>query len=205
MVAKATVGLVETYQASNRQFAYSFTANPKRVLTKPSVGVKNEGHDNENSDLILYVGDFLINHQPSSGISRQYMMQEMLGQGTFGQVVSCWSDELRKSVAIKIIKNQPAYYHQARVEIGLLQLLNTRCDVADEHHIVRMSDFFLYRKHLCLVFEQLDVNLFELLKRNAFRGLSLNLVQLFVRQILESLSVLRDASIIHCDLKVCTC
>jgi len=66
---------------------------------------------------------------------------------------------------------------QARVEIGLLQLLNTRCDPRDEHHIVRMLDFFLFRKHLCLVFERLDVNLFELLKRNSFRGLSLSLVQ----------------------------
>ena len=47
-----------------------------------------------------------------------------------------------------------------------------------------------------------DVNLFELLKRNSFHGLSLSLVKLFLRQLLDSLSVLRDASIIHCDLKV---
>lgn len=39
-------------------------------------------------------------------------------------------------------------------------------------------------------------------QRNAFRGLSLNLVQLFMRQILEALAVLRDVAIIHCDLKV---
>jgi hypothetical protein len=77
----------------------------------------------------------------------------------------------------QVIKNQPAYYHQARVEIGLLQFLNARCDPHDTHHIVRMIDFFLFRKHLCLVFEKLDVNLFELLKRNSFRGLSLSLVQ----------------------------
>lgn len=35
---------------------------------------------------------------------------------------------------------------QARVEIGLLQLLNSRCDPQDEHHIVRMVDYFLFRK-----------------------------------------------------------
>lgn len=46
----------------------------------------------------------------------------------------------------QVIKNQPAYYHQARVEIGILQLLNTRCDAADEHHIVRMLDFFLHKR-----------------------------------------------------------
>eukprot|EP00798_Chlamydomonas_sp_ICE-L_P017976 gene17976-24382_t len=201
LIAKATVGLVETYSSSNRQFAYSFNANPKRVLTKPSEGIKNEGYDNENSDYILYVGDSLINQQPSNGISRTYVIREMLGCGTFGQVASCWCEELQKVVAVKVIKNQPAYYHQARVEIGLLQLLNSRFDPGDNHHIVRMTDFFLFHKHLCIVFEQLDINLFELLKRNAFRGLSLNLVQLFVRQILNSLAVLRDASIIHCDLK----
>lgn len=99
---------------------------------------------------------------------------------------------------------QPAYYHQARVEIGVLQLLNGRCDPCGEHRIVRMVDYFLHRKHLCLVFEKLDGNLFELLKRNAFRGLSLQLVQLFLRQILDALEVLHDAAIIHCDLKVST-
>ena len=55
------------------------------------------------------------------------------------------------------------------MEIGLLQLLNTRCDPGDAHHIVRLVDFFLFRRHLCLVFEKLDVNLFELLRRNGFR------------------------------------
>ncbi|KAL6755195.1 kinase-like domain-containing protein, partial [Haematococcus lacustris] len=174
---------------------------PRRVLTKPAEGVRNGGYDNENSDLLLAVGDCLLNHNPGSGVSRSYCVQDMLGQGTFGQVASCWSDVLGRSVAVKVIKNQPAYYHQARVEIGLLQFLNARCDPLDCHHIVRMLDFFLHRKHLCLVFEKLDVNLFELLKRNAFRGLSLSLVQMFLRQLLDALAVLREACIIHCDLK----
>lgn len=38
-----------------------------------------------------------------------------------------------------MIKNQPAYYHQARVEVGVLQYLNTRADAGDKHHIVRMK------------------------------------------------------------------
>ena len=37
------------------------------------------------------------------------------------------------------------------------------------------------------------------------RGLSLSLVQLFLRQLLDSLVVLRDAAIIHCDIKVRVC
>lgn len=72
---------------------------------------------------------------------------------------------------------------QARVEVGVLQLLNGRADVGDGHHIVRMRDFFVFRAHLCLVFELLSVNLYELIKHNQFRGLSMNLLRLFMTQV----------------------
>lgn len=44
----------------------------------------------------------------------------MLGQGTFGQVAKCWVAELGRFVAVKVIKNQPAYYQQALVEVSIL-------------------------------------------------------------------------------------
>lgn len=40
---------------------------------------------------------------------------------------------------MQVVKNQAAYYHQARVEIGVLQYLNTRADPGDQHHIVRLK------------------------------------------------------------------
>lgn len=42
---------------------------------------------------------------------------------------------------------------------------------------------------------------FELIRQNQFRGLSLKLVRLFTKQLLDSLIVLREARVIHCDLK----
>lgn len=59
----------------------------------------------------------------------------------------------------------------------------------------------MFRRHLCLVFELLSVNLYELIKQNHFRGLSTNLIRVFMIQILDALSVLSQANIIHCDLK----
>lgn len=47
----------------------------------------------------------------------------------------------------------------------------------------------------------LSVNLYELIKQNQFRGLSTNLVRVFVSQILDALIVLQRSKIIHCDLK----
>jgi serine/threonine protein kinase len=79
--------------------------------------------------------------------------------------------------------------------------LNKSCDPNDEHHILRLRDSFIHRSHLCLVFELLSSNLYELIKQNQFQGLSTQLVKVFMAQLLDALTVLKDARLIHCDLK----
>jgi len=79
--------------------------------------------------------------------------------------------------------------------------LNTKLDKNDDHHILRLKDTFIHRQHLCLVFELLSVNLYELIKQNQFRGLSTTLVRVFAQQLLNGLSLLNKARLIHCDLK----
>lgn len=54
-----TVHLPATYRICNPSFKYESSRNPRRVLTKPSKGCKNDGYDNEDSDYILYVNDIL--------------------------------------------------------------------------------------------------------------------------------------------------
>jgi serine/threonine protein kinase len=49
----------------------------------------------------------------------------MLGQGTFGQVAKCWDAETNSYVAAKVIKNQPAFYQQAIMEVSLLSLVRS--------------------------------------------------------------------------------
>ncbi|CAN1271631.1 Dual specificity protein kinase YAK1 homolog [Linum perenne] len=197
LVARLTKDIVETYKKCNPQFKYSEDLNPKRYLTTPSTGVLNDGHDNANSDLILSVNCPLLNHETQ----RRYIVKDVLGQGTFGQVAKCWVLETNSFVAVKIIKNQPAYYQQALVEVSILTMLNKKYDPEDKHHIVRIYDYFVHHRHLCICFELLDTNLYELIKINQFRGLSLSIVQLFSKQILRGLALLKDAGIIHCDLK----
>ncbi|KAJ7522793.1 hypothetical protein O6H91_18G026700 [Diphasiastrum complanatum] len=197
LVARLTRYILETFQLCNPSFTYSETFNPKRFLTHPSIGVSNNGLDNSNFDLILSVNGVLVH--PHS--NQRYIVKDLLGQGTFGQVAKCWANEAENFVAIKVIKNQPAYYHQALVEISILNMLNKNFDPDDKHHIVRIADHFFFQGHLCIVFELLSVNLFELLKVNHYRGISLHLLRLFAKQILDALAVLRDASVIHCDLK----
>ncbi|KAM1407711.1 hypothetical protein ACFX2F_002253 [Malus domestica] len=196
-VARLTKDIVETYQICNPQFKYSEELNPKRYLTTPSSGVLNDGYDNVNSDLILTVNFVLVNLDTQ----RRYIVKDVLGHGTFGQVAKCLVPQTNSFVAVKIIKNQPAYYQQARVEVSILTTLNKKYDPEDKHHIVRIYDYFVCHRHLCICFELLDTNLYELIKINHFRGLSLTIVQLFSKQILHGLALLKDAGIIHCDLK----
>lgn len=70
-------------------------------------------------------------------------------------------------------------------------------------HVVRLKRNFMYRSHLCLVFELLSYNLYDLLRNTNFRGVSLNLTRKFAQQMCTSLLFLSQPNlgIIHCDLK----
>ena len=68
------------------------------------------------------------------------------------------------------------------MEVSVLQYLNRRGDPEDRHHLVRMLDSFVHKNHLCLAFELLSLNLYELVKHNRFKGLSLSLLRVFVTQ-----------------------
>jgi len=37
--------------------------------------------------------------------------------------------------------------------------LNKKYDPEDKHHIVRIYDYFVHQRHLCICFELLDTNL----------------------------------------------
>ncbi|KAF9884397.1 dual specificity protein kinase yak1 [Aspergillus nanangensis] len=194
-----TSHLPSTYRICNPGFNYESSRNPRRVLTKPSKGTKNDGFDNEDSDYILYVNDILGSEE--AGHKNRYLILDVLGQGTFGQVVKCQNLKTQEVVAVKVIKNKTAYFNQSMMEVSVLDLLNSRYDKNDDHHLLRLKDTFIHRQHLCLVFELLSVNLYELIKQNQFRGLSTTLVRVFAQQLLNALSLLNKAHLIHCDLK----
>lgn len=185
-------------------------------MSKPATPASNDGRDNENSDLIVYQNDIL-----RAGDDRcAYKVLGSLGSGTFGQVLrvqkvtqndshernnnddsNADKENGNKVSALKIIKNHPAYFHQAHVEIGILHMLNTRCDPTGEKKIVKLLDQFVCHNHLCLVFELLDINLYEFLRKNKFRGVSLRVLRELMVQLLNALDVLREANVIHCDIK----
>lgn len=115
---------------------------------------------------------------------RRYVIKGLLGCGTFGQVARCKSlDTGGNEVAVKVIKNLQAYFNQAVVEVHILKVLNQNYDPDNVANIVRMLDYFVHCNHLCIVFERLHDNLFEVIQRNHYRGLSTTLVRHMSRQV----------------------
>lgn len=122
-----------------------------------------------------------------------------MGKGAFGQVVKCVSPQVPGEYAVKVIKNKPAYTIQAGTEINIFQKVQE--DPNSGQFIVQMRDYFVYRNHVCIVFELLSYSLLEILRMTHFYGLGLKIIQFFADQLLQGLIVLERNKIIHCDLK----
>ena len=60
-------------------------------------------------------------------------------------------------------------------------------DTTDDNNIVRIKDFEIFRNHLLISFELLSINLYDFIKSNEFKGISLSLIRRFAIQILQAL------------------
>ncbi|OQR83037.1 serine/threonine-protein kinase minibrain [Achlya hypogyna] len=196
---RLTTHLAETYAKCG--LAYESPPRvERRVLTKNSRVTGNNGWDNAENNIVLRVRD-LLGVRSRTGRPRTFVVLDLLGQGTFGQVFRCQDVDTKELVAIKIIRNHPSYYKQALVEIHVSMMLCGASSTDGSEHIVQLRDHFMFQNHLCLVFELLSINLYELTTQNSFRGLPLTVVRGFLIQILKSLVVLGESNVIHCDLK----
>lgn len=165
--------------------------NNKAQAVRP--GPLNNGFDDINNDYIIVIGEVW---------DQRYTITQRLGRGSFGQVVEAFDKVTKQRVAIKIIKNRTAFYKQALVEERVLKFISDT-NATEECHIVQMYRSFRHQSHLCLVYEILGLNLYELLRCTRFHGLSLTIVRDMAAQLLKCLEFLsRDTHrIVHCDLK----
>lgn len=57
----------------------------------------------------------------------RYLILDVLGQGTFGQVVKCQNLKTQEVVAVKVVKNRTAYFNQSMMEVSVLDLVCSSC------------------------------------------------------------------------------
>ncbi|CAH1280611.1 unnamed protein product [Diabrotica balteata] len=195
---KLSVDLIKTYKHINEVYYAKKKRRAAQIQGEDSSHKKerkiyNDGYDDDNHDYIVKNGEKFL---------ERYEIDSLIGKGSFGQVVKAFDHVEQCQVAIKIIKNKKPFLNQAQIEVKLLEMMN-RADVENKYYIVKLKRHFMWRNHLCLVFELLSYNLYDLLRNTNFRGVSLNLTRKFAQQLCTALLFLStpELNIIHCDLK----
>lgn len=151
----------------------------------------NHGYDDENGGYIKITHDH---------IAYRFQSLETLGKGSFGRVIRAIDHKSGYPVAIKIIRNKKRFHQQAQVEVAILENLK-KADHKNIHNIIHIRDHFTFRNHLCIVFDLLGSNLYDLLRKNDFRGFTIHSLKKITIKLLNCLCLLRKQGVIHCDLK----
>ena len=180
----------EADEISQYKTIYYFGASAKKIT--PSKDRPNFGYDDEKNRLRLVRHDHL---------GYRFEILKGLGKGSFGDCVSAVDHKTGKNVAVKCIRNERRFHKQAQIEIKLLNQLKD-ADKADSHNVIHMLDHFVFRGHICIVFELLgNGDLYSALKKTDFRGFELSTIRDITHQLLIALKFMRRLNMIHCDLK----
>ncbi|XP_051176712.1 dual specificity tyrosine-phosphorylation-regulated kinase 2-like isoform X2 [Leptopilina boulardi] len=154
---------------------------------------QNGGYDDDNGSYNKVLHDH---------ISYRYEILEVIGKGSFGQVIRALDHKTGQHIAIKIIRNKKRFHHQALIEVRILDHLRKKdAESNSQHNVIHMLEYFYFRNHLCISFELMSLNLYELIKKNNYQGFSLSLIRRFANSLINCLRLLHRENIIHCDLK----
>ncbi|KAF3491062.1 dyrk [Arthroderma uncinatum] len=167
------------------------THKAKKHVGDLNTQTANFGYDDDRGDYNIVMGDH---------IAYRYEIVDLLGKGSFGQVVRCVDHKTGTLVAVKIIRNKKRFHQQALVEVNILQKLK-EWDPQNRHSVVNFTQSFYFRGHLCISTELLGINLYEFIKAHDFRGFSLKIIRRFTKQMLMSLILLHNHKVVHCDMK----
>ncbi|PAA83335.1 hypothetical protein BOX15_Mlig032701g2 [Macrostomum lignano] len=173
-------------------FSEIYFVGPNAKKQSGTIGAPNNaGFDDQHGS---------YQHTAHDHIAYRYEVLKIIGKGSFGQVLKCFDHKTGQHVALKMVRNEKRFTRQAAEEIRILEQLK-RQDRENTHNLVHVIDNFTFRNHVCITFELLSMNLYELIRKNKFQGFSLHLVRKFAHSILQCMDLLHRNKIIHCDLK----
>uniref|UniRef100_A0AAQ5YNM5 Protein kinase domain-containing protein n=1 Tax=Amphiprion ocellaris TaxID=80972 RepID=A0AAQ5YNM5_AMPOC len=128
-----------------------------------------------------------------------HVVEDILGEGSFGIVAKCRNTETTKIEAVKVNKSEEGVLEVAMDEIAILKRL--RRLNPDTCNIVQCNGFFFDKETICLSFELLDLSLQDYLQEKNPRGLTTRELRPILHQMATALSHLHSSGIIHADLK----
>ncbi|XP_077565986.1 homeodomain-interacting protein kinase 1-like [Stigmatopora nigra] len=142
-------------------------------------------------DLDLDVGSLI--RSPTA----DYIVESVLGCGSFGKVVHCKKMATEESVALKIIMEKE-FNNDAQKEVETLEMLKNFN--LEKYNIVKWYSSFLLEGHYCHEFEKLDMSLYQY-QVTQKETLELKEIRPILQQVALSLQLLKSLGIAHTDLK----
>uniref|UniRef100_A0A7N8X1J9 non-specific serine/threonine protein kinase n=1 Tax=Mastacembelus armatus TaxID=205130 RepID=A0A7N8X1J9_9TELE len=137
----------------------------------------------------------------------KYHVIRKLGWGHFSTVWLAWDIQVKRFVAMKVVKSAEHYTETAVDEIKLLRSVrNSDPDDPNRQMVVQLLDDFkisgVNGTHVCMVFEVLGHHLLKWIIKSNYQGLPLPGVKSIIRQVLQGLDYLHTkCEIIHTDIK----
>uniref|UniRef100_A0A673CYU4 non-specific serine/threonine protein kinase n=1 Tax=Sphaeramia orbicularis TaxID=375764 RepID=A0A673CYU4_9TELE len=137
----------------------------------------------------------------------KYHVIRKLGWGHFSTVWLAWDIQVKRFVAMKVVKSAEHYTETAVDEIKLLRSVrNSDPDDPNREMVVQLLDDFkisgVNGTHVCMVFEVLGHHLLKWIIKSNYQGLPLPCVKSIIRQVLQGLDYLHSkCEIIHTDIK----
>jgi serine/threonine-protein kinase PRP4 len=174
--------------AKTEEESVSEVVMAKKEVTDP---IHDTRHEKEWDDKDGYYIPFT-----QETIGKKYAYMNELGRGVFASVVlACDISDDTNRVAIKIVRRNTAMRKTAQQEIEILQkVTGTQC-------FVKFIESFDYRSHLCLAFEAMRMNLRDMIKLRGNKRLDIHTVRLYAKQFIDALGLLKQARIVHADIK----
>ena len=134
-------------------------------------------------------------------LDKRYVVKEKIGSGVFSGVIRAVDEKMDKTVAIKIIRSNESMKKAAVTEVSVLLNLKEK-DPQNRKHVVRLERYFEHKGHLCMVFENLSMDMRSVLKKfGRGTGLHMKAVRTYTHQMFLALLLLKEADILHADLK----
>jgi serine/threonine-protein kinase PRP4 len=135
-------------------------------------------------------------------IDNRYRVLGMVGKGVFSTVLKCVDlAEDGVPVAMKLIRNNDTMRKAAQKELELLTEIAAR-DPTGRKHCVRLLASLEHRNHIGFVFEAMQMNLRDALKKFGKNvGINIGSVRIYARQLFYALRHLAQLRIVHADIK----
>jgi dual specificity tyrosine-phosphorylation-regulated kinase 2/3/4 len=132
-------GIFFTGTKTARKVIGSLAPSPQVSSSDKDSKAGNYGYDDERGDYNIVLGDHL---------AYRYEVVDVLGKGSFGQVVRCVDHKEGGVVAVKIIRNKKRFHQQALVEVGILSRLRdwVSCSRSKRSGIFWLTPYHRIRK-----------------------------------------------------------